>query len=297
MTYLKIIGNFIRNSFGSYKRNSIITEFFKEVEEYRTALGQAYTNVLGKKNADKVLELDGYLLSPDSYLFKTSSLRGYTACGFSGRENLLFYVMISPEELDEFKIDSAGKMEGNSKVLSTSPFFFFSPGIIKEHAKELKKASLPPYLPLWIHEYSHFIGYCLQKRPIAVAISILYYELSKASEKGLNHRDVAKLINNQDEMMSEIAKTIIYLQGLDEDMANYLRELILGEMGFDMRDYSKVIQGTFFYPYFKKWGKERFVEYIEDWNEANFAAPEFMKIFLKSLNKIGVERHPRDRLW
>lgn len=137
----------------------------------------------------------------------------------------------------------------------------------------------------------------MQKRPIAVAISILYYELSKASEKGLNHRDVAKLINNQDEMMSEIAKTIIYLQGLDEDMANYLRELILGEMGFDMRDYSKVIQGTFFYPYFKKWGKERFVEYIEDWNEANFAAPEFMKIFLKSLNKIGVERHPRDRLW
>ena len=130
-----------------------------------------------------------------------------------------------------------------------------------------------------------------------MAISILYYELSKASEKGLNHRDVAKLINNQDEMMSEIAKTIIYLQGLDEDMANYLRELILGEMGFDMRDYSKVIQGTFFYPYFKKWGKERFVEYIEDWNEANFAAPEFMKIFLKSLNKIGVERHPRDRLW
>jgi len=110
MTYLKIIGNFIRNSFGSYKRNSIITEFFKEVEEYRTSLEQAYTNVLGKKNADKVLELDGYLLSPDSYLFKTSSLKDYTACGFSARENLLFYVMISPEELDEFKIDSTGKM-------------------------------------------------------------------------------------------------------------------------------------------------------------------------------------------
>jgi hypothetical protein len=110
------------------------------------------------------LELDGYLLSPDSYLFKTSSLRGYTACGFSARGNLLFYVMISPEELDEFKIDSTGKMEGNSKILRTSPFFFFSPRIIKKHAKELKKASLPPCLTLWIHEHSHFIGYCLQKK-------------------------------------------------------------------------------------------------------------------------------------
>jgi|GEM_PF-4872715 len=51
------------------------------------------------------------------------------------------------------------------------------PRIIKNHAKELKKASLPLYLTLWIHEYSHFIGYCLQKRPIAVAIPILYRKL------------------------------------------------------------------------------------------------------------------------
>jgi hypothetical protein len=194
-SYLKKIGNFIRNSFRNHRRNSIIAEFFKEVEKCRTALGQANTNVLGKEKAGKVLELDGYLLSPDTYLFKTSSLRGYTACGFSAREDLLFYVMINPEELDEFEVDSTGKMEGGC------------PRIIKKHAKELEKASLPLYLTLWIHEYSHFIGYCLQKRPIAVAIFILYSELSKASEKGLNHRHVAKLINNQDEVMSEIAKT------------------------------------------------------------------------------------------
>ena len=34
------------------------------------------------------------------------------------------------------------------------------PELIEKHAKELKKASLPPYLTLWIHEYSHFIGVC-----------------------------------------------------------------------------------------------------------------------------------------
>ena len=196
---MKGIAGFLRNSFESHRGNSIITEFFKEIEEYRTALEQAYTNVLGKERADKVLELDGYLLSPDSYLFKTSSLRGYTACGFSARENLLFYVMINPEELDEFEVDSTGKMEGNSKILRTSPFFFFSPRIIKKHAKELEKTSLPPYLTLWVHEYSHFIGYCLQRRPIAVAISILYGELLKKNDRDLTPKDLAKLIESKNE--------------------------------------------------------------------------------------------------
>jgi len=46
-----------------------------------------------------------------------------------------------------------------------------------------------------------------------------------------------------------------------------------------------------------KWGKEKFIEYIEDWNNANFKAPEFMKTFLKSFNKIEVERFPREMLW
>jgi len=296
MIYLKKIGEFIKESFGNQKRKSIITEFFKEIEEYRTALEQAYTNVLGKEKAEKVLELDRYLLSSDSYLFKTSSLRGYTAYGFSARENLLFYVMVSPEELDEFKIDSTGNIEGNSKVLRTSPFFFFSPVIIEEHAKELERVSLPPYLTLWIHEYSHFIGYCLQKKPIAVTISILYWELSKEREKWYKNKDVgevAKLINNKDKMTSEIARTLIYLQSLDEDMTSFLEELILEEMGFKTEKYfSESMKNTLFYPYFKKWGKDRFIGYIEDWNNADFKAPEFMKTFIKSLDKIEVERYP-----
>ena len=103
-----------------------------------------------------------------------------------------------------------------------------------------------------------------------------------------------KLVKSEkDERVIELIKTIIFLQGLDEDMANYLQELILEEMGFDMSGYSKRIQGTWFYSYFKEWGKKRFVEYIENWHEANFAAPELMKTFLKSWNKVKIERYPK----
>lgn len=290
---MKGIAGFLRNSFVNHKGNSTLAEFFKEVEEYRIELEQSYANVLGKEKACKVLELDKNLLPPKSYLFETSSLRGYTAFGFSTKENLLFYVMMSPGERDEFGIDSTGKMEGNSRIIRTSPFFLFSPRIIKKHAKELKKASLPPYLSLWIHEYSHFVGYCLEKRPIATAILILYDHLTKECRRSLTNKDLAKLIENKNEKVAEIAKTLIYLQFLDEDMANFLNELVLKDLGFDAGQYfSELMQNTLFYPYFKRWGKERFVKYIEDWNIANFKAPQFMKTFLKSINKITVERVP-----
>jgi len=297
MIFLKSIAGFLRNSFESHRGNSTLAEFFKEVEGYRMALEQAYTNVLGKEKGDKVLELDKYLLSPDSYLFKTSSLSSYIACGLSKMEDRVFYVAITPEVGDKFKIDSTGKIEGDLGILKTSPFFLFSPKIIKKYAKELKKNSLPPYLTLWIHEYSHFIEYCLQKRPIAAAILILYDHLTKECDRGLTIRDLAKLIETKNEKVAEIAKTLIYLQSLDEDMANFLDELILEDLGFNAGKYfSELMKNTLFYPYFKKWGKERFVEYIDDWNNANFKAPQFMKTFLKSLNKIKVERHPRDSI-
>lgn len=273
--------------------NSTLTEFFREVEEFKTSLEQAYTNVLGKERASKILELDKYLLSSNSYLSKTSSLRGYTACGFSGKENSLFYVMIRSEEGDEFKIDPTGEMEGRARILRTSPFFFFNPRIIKRHAKELKKTVLPAYLVLWIHEYSHFIGYCLQKRPVAVTALILYGYLAKECDSGLTVRDLAKLIKSKNEKLVEIAKTLVYLQSLDEDMANFLEELIVKDLGLDEGPcFSELMKNTLFYPYFKKWGKERFIEYVEDWNNADFKAPEFMKTFLKSINKIEIERHP-----
>ncbi|MFH1350681.1 MAG: hypothetical protein ABII26_07045 [Pseudomonadota bacterium] len=98
--------------------------------------------------------------------------------------------------------------------------------------------------------------------------------------------------DNADELASEIAQTIVYLHCLDEDMANFLQEFFLDNLGFEAGNYIKdKVRDSLFYPHFKKWGKERFVEYIADWNNANFKAPKFMKNFLESLDKITIERH------
>jgi len=126
-----------------------------------------------------------------------------------------------------------------------------------------------------------------------VAISILYGELLKEDDRDFTHKDLTKLLESEDEVISEIARTVFYLQSLDEDIATFLQESILEDLGFSTRRYFEPMQKSAFYPHFEKWGNKRFVGYIEDWNNANFKGPQFMKTFLKSLNKIEVERHPK----
>lgn len=291
---LKKMVKIIRSIFLNNKGDSTVSEFSKEVAKYKAALGQSYANVLGKKRADKISDFHESSLSPDSYFFKTNMLKGLITSGFSTKENLVFYVAVSPWEKNEFKIDSTGKMSHYSRPLMTAPCFFFSPKIIEKHARVLEKTSLPAYLTLWVHEYSHFIGYCLQKRPVSVAMSILYFELIKANRRGLSIYEIEKIRGGKrDELSAKVAETIMYLHWLDEDMANYLQELILKDLGFDPgNSLVDSTQERAFYPYFKKWGRERFVAYIADWNNANFKAPQFMKTFLKSLNTLKVERLP-----
>ena len=254
MIFLKKFFEFIKENFVKVNRNSIILEFFKEIEEYQSNWKEVSYKVLGKEKAEKVLQLEKLLLNHDSYIFKKENLKNFIPIGFSIDNNLLFYVIVNPEELDKVKIKSNGEIDSSLRDLKTALFFFFNPKILKKHVEEIRQTSLPPYFSLWLHEYCHFIGYCLQKKPIAIAIAILYHALFKASNKVFNIRNMTTLINSRKEVISEIAKTIFYLQGLDEDMANYLRELILLEMGFETMDYSKLTKGTFFYPYFKDWG-------------------------------------------
>jgi hypothetical protein len=64
-------------------------------------------------------------------------------------------------------------------------------------------------------------------------------------------------------------------------------------LGFDPGNYFvELMQENPFYPYFKEWGKERFVKYIANWNNAKIKAPQFIKSFLKSFDMVKIERCP-----
>ncbi len=291
----RTLGKIIRERFQKNRKDTTVTQFFNKVEEYKESLNRSYANVLGKELADRVSESHQRLLGPDSYMFKDKSLRSFTAGGFSPEDNLVFYVAAEVPENNVSHIDSDGNIAEHTILIKTSPCFFLAPDIIKKHSQELEnKSSLHPYVFLWIHEYSHFIVYCLQNRPISVAMSILYGELRRLGHQGLSIYNIKELIERKgDEISTRISETILWLHSLDEDIAGFLQELILADMDFPME--SSLAQNKnvgVFFPVFKKWGKESFVNYLIDWNIADYKIPSFMNTFLKSINKVNVERYP-----
>ncbi len=274
-------------------RDAVVDEFFAEVAHYKQALAQSLAGILGKERAARVARLDKDLLTDDSLLSNSSKLSAdFMAAGFSGAENLLFFMGSDVEEKPEFEIDSTGCIQGNVVTLETFPVFLLSPKVIVEYAGKLKKTSLPPYLTLWLHEYSHFIGYCLQKRPLGAAHAMLYGALSGRGYEGLSVYDIEKIMRgNKEGSVRSLAETILYLHWLDEDMADFLQELILKDLGFDPDSYfGEAVNERPFYPHFKRWKRERYMNYLEDWNNANFDVPEFMKNFLKSFNSVQIKR-------
>lgn len=291
---MKKIRRFIKKVSERIKDDSAVTGLLKEVAKYKPHLDQSCVKILGKDEAARVLEWDRNLLSSASYCFDMDTLQGHLQCGFVGNESLVFYVAIDPSEMEGFKLASTGKINHGPNVLRTCPFFFMSPEIIRKNEKNLQGTSMPVYFTPWLHEYCHFIGYCLEKRPVAVALGILYAHMVTESSKGLSIRDIRKLTDAaNNEVSTNVAETIYYLHRLDEGMANFLQELLLQELGFDPGDYFvELMRENPFYPYFVEWGKERFVTYIADWNNAKIRAPEFIQNFLKSFDLVKIERCP-----
>lgn len=92
--FLRKIGKIIKRKSASDGGDLVVAGFFEEVARYKQALTQSYAKILGKERAERVAMLDKSLLSSDSYLFKSAQLEEFIPGGFSGEENLLFYVGI-----------------------------------------------------------------------------------------------------------------------------------------------------------------------------------------------------------
>jgi hypothetical protein len=114
-------------------------------------------------------------------------------------------------------------------------------------------------------------------------------------EKQLSVYDIEKIVRgNREGVLRATAETILYLHWLDDDIANFFQELILKDLGFDPGGYfGEAVNDRPFYPRFKKWKRERYMNYLEDWNNANFDVPEFMRNFLRSFNSVQIKRTSR----
>lgn len=269
----------------------LVDAFFEEVSHYQNDFTESCKRILGERRFEEVEELRKKLKGSGSYITEPDKFEDLQGLYFRDEHDLRFEALTAREGAEGFKVRENGEIISCDEV-SCRPFFFFGPEAIRKQAELLRDTKLPPYFTPWLHEYCHFICYCLQKHPIIVASNVLFAELRKHGFK------VSYLPAFLDEIKSkeapevvEMADMFLGLGLIHEAQAVFLEGLFLKELGFDVGEYIDHKKEA--NPYCKaleKKGKEGMLCYIEDWHHPRNYSTSFMKMFLKSFQKIKVDK-------
>lgn len=269
----------------------LMNAFFKEVFHYQKDLTCCCRRILGERRLEIVEEMRGRLEETGSYITNPQELENIESIYFCDADDLRFEVLSAWDSAEDFTIKESGEIVSCDEI-SCRPFFLFWPKAIRKQAGILKDTKLPPYFTPWLHEYCHFIAYCLQKHPIAVACNVLSAELKKHGFKGSYlpaFLDDIKRKNNP--RVLEMADVFLALGLIDEAQAVLLEDLILRELGFDPKGYTDPKKEA--NPYCKaleKKGKEGMLRFVEEWHRPEYYGTSFVKIFLWSFQKIKVDK-------
>ena len=141
--------------------NTLLNNFVKSAQPYR----------IRKITSDQVPDLDSILMSG-------------RAIGFgSDRDNYAGAMVLAPAQ-DKIMMTDEGRLvlKDTSRIL-TAPFIVLSDEGVENHtAVQLQGSNLPPYLVAFVHEFNHFVLYCLQNLPLNITAGLFY---GKAVEQKL----------------------------------------------------------------------------------------------------------------
>jgi len=142
--------------------NTLLNNFVKSAQPYR----------IRKITSDQVPDLDSILMSG-------------RAIGFgSDRDNYAGAMVLAPA-LDKIMVTDEGRLilKDTSRIL-TVPFIVLSDEGVENHtAVQLQGSNLPPYLVAFIHEFNHFVLYCLQNYPLNITAGLFYGKAIEQSQK------------------------------------------------------------------------------------------------------------------
>ncbi|HLC67577.1 MAG TPA: hypothetical protein VJI12_01710 [archaeon] len=96
------------------------------------------------------------------------------------KDNTSGMVLLSPER-DKIRIQDDGTLQlvGTSRIV-TAPAITLTDDGVDVIADYLKGTDVPPHLVSLVHEFDHFVGYCLARYPLSVVTGLFYL---KAMEK------------------------------------------------------------------------------------------------------------------
>lgn len=270
----------------------VIEIFLKEIMGYRQDLEKAVSEILGADSGREVLRRLEALEAVGSYVADPEPMQQMGAFFVGNEEDLGFYVATTFEEGIQFQVTDRGRVDPAGMLLNCRPFFLYWPQAIRHCASRMASYDLPLYFTPWLHEFGHFLCYCLQSHPIAVSVVFL--------SDGLNHRGIPlRGLNDLDQIGMEakgsvvwdMARSLVQLAAIHEAMAIWWEKELLRIMKFDIGDYLAAKERN--NPYLtqlEKFSKETTLQYIRQWDLPRFYKEVFTREFVNSFAALKIEK-------
>jgi len=247
-----------------------IKEVREEIESYRPKLETVYKEIL-QGRYEKVQDLSSKLLINCK---KPARAGGATPI----TDNSYFYTGFIFDK--EISISPDGIISPNRARVF--PYLHISKESIELCSKSEKYSGLPKYLTPYLHEYNHFVLFCLQKCPDTLAGFIGW---NKANEFGQVDRTkpTQELNPEQLKWMKIYGHHFI----VSETTQDFLTALIYNNLGFDTRQILRSPIKEYLSQYGIKDAKSLF-DFNKSWNHRLTLFDSFQSNFFKTLESINV---------
>lgn len=274
------------------ENKDLLKAFIHEVLVYRESVKLALEEIIGRGESQRVISYLEKLEAKGAYISDPEDARRLGAFFVGREEDLGFYVFSSYDSHIELGLKENGEITHPEVTLISRPIFLYWPKAIAYKYTELRGSSLPPYFTPWVHEFGHFICYCLQERPIMVAMNILVGALRQEGHKLRNSADLLLLSKEQVcPYVWETARLLVQWSAINEAMAVWWEDHLLKAMEFNADDYvARKKDGNCYVGQLESCTKEKAIDYIRNWHSPVYYPEAFTKAFLKSLSKMTIDK-------
>jgi len=274
------------------KSKDLLETFIHEVLVYREPLSLALKETLGDQDSRNVMKDLTALEEKGGYISDPEVARQLGAFFVGREEDLGFYVLSSYDSQIRLEIKENGEINHAMLKLFSRPIFLYWPKAIAHKSSELKELALPPYFTPWVHEFGHFLCYCLQKKPIMVAMNILVGSISQSGYVFKNMRDLLRLSQeNVSPLIWESARLLVQWSAINEAMAVWWEDHLLKAMGFDATVYvDRKKDGNPYLAQLEVFNKAKVIEYMQNWCSPDYYPETFTINFLHSFSRMTIDK-------
>ncbi len=267
--------------------------FFREVMAYRPMLRRALGAILGYAQAEEVFHRLAEAEAVGANMKDPGILEALGAFLRGGEEDLGFYVFTVMKKGTVLTVGESGLVTPLGTHMETRPYFFIGDETVDRCASRVSSYGLEQrYFFPWLHEFAHFLCYCLQKQPLMAGLAVLS---SALAHRGYPIRQLDQveptLHQHKDKSVEEMGRTLGLLTLLNEAMALWWEGELLDEMVLKAGDY--LTDRAAKNPYvgeLKALARAECLHRIRHWDRAVYHPDPFSRTFSGSFRNMKMDR-------